>query len=176
MDRATYQRITSRAAELTVNLQTPPVPVEQLVRSTGVEIVFEPFDLRISGMASRRKGRRIIGVNCAHSYHRQRFTIAHELCHLEFHDDADLRVDGELIVVGHRNSDEPRSPRERQANLFAAELLMPDHLISRDLDIASTMPLELAIDKLAVRYEVSASAMSVRLRDYVDFLLEPRMR
>jgi Zn-dependent peptidase ImmA (M78 family) len=176
MDRITYQRIAGRAAELTAGVEMPPVPIEELVRSAGAEIVFEPFDLRVSGMASRRNGRRVIGVNCAHSYPRQRFTIAHELCHLEFHDDTDLRVDGEVVVVGHRNPDEPRSPRERQANLFAAELLMPDHLIKRDLDIANAMPLELAIKKLAVRYAVSASAMAVRLRDYVDFLMEPRTR
>jgi Zn-dependent peptidase ImmA (M78 family) len=115
-------------------------------------------------------------VNCAHSYPRQRFTIAHELCHLEFHDDSELRVDGEVVVVGHRNSDEPLSPREREANLFAAELLMPDHLIKRDLNVANAMPLEAAIRNLACRYAVSVQAMGVRLRDYVDFLMEPRTR
>ena len=60
--------------------------------------------------------------------------------------------------------------------MFAAELLMPDHLMKRDLDIADAMPLELAIKKLATRYAVSASAMAVRLRDYVDVLMEPRAR
>jgi len=170
-----YHEIRRLARGLVISAQLP-VAVEDIVRAQGIELVFDPFaDAHLSGLASRRNGNRVIAVNCANSYSRQRFTIAHELGHLFLHDRQDIFVDGD-VVVGRREESRTRSPEEREADLFASELLMPEALIIRDLRFADEQPLQSAIATLAARYRVSELAMSIRLRDYVDLLTQPKRR
>ena len=62
-----------------------PVPVEQIARRLGAQVTYEGFDGDISGMLFRDEGRAVIGVNSRHAPTRQRFTVAHEIGHLEMH-------------------------------------------------------------------------------------------
>ncbi len=83
---------------------------------------------------------------------RRRFTIAHEIGHFVLgHDRVAPQRGGETNMAGRR--------LEREADLFAAELLMPEHLVRR-------AALEEGADarRLADRFEVSEQAMGVRLR------------
>jgi Zn-dependent peptidase ImmA (M78 family) len=175
MNGGRYHEIRRLARGLVTSAQVP-VPVEDIVRAQGIELVFDPFaDPHLSGLASRRDGNRVIAVNCANPYSRQRFTISHELGHLVLHDREDIFVDGD-VVIGRREESRARSPEEREADLFASELLMPEALIIRDLHFANERPLLSAIQTLAERYGVSELAMSIRLRDYVDLLTQPKRR
>src|SRR2546422_5292813 len=113
-------------------ITSAPVPLEQLTEALGVEVRCTPAEERLSGFLLRESGtdRAIIGVNEAQHPHRQRFTIAHELGHLLLHTGQDIYVDerSETGLKINLRDEEARTgtqPEEIEANLFAAELLMP---------------------------------------------------
>ena len=83
---------------------------------------------------------------------RRRFTIAHEIGHFVLHADRVAPERGGKVNQAGR-------AQEREADAFAAELLMPEHLVRQAV-------LEVGADsaRLAGRFEVSEQAMSVRLR------------
>jgi Zn-dependent peptidase ImmA (M78 family) len=141
-----------------------PVPVEQIARDLRAELTYESFDGDISGMLFRHEGRAVIGVNSRHASTRQRFTVAHEIGHLEMHKGQPVFID-RFVRVNMR--DGQSSPEERQANAFAAELLMPRSLVPGEIDRAlakrpDLTPPEL-VSTLAERFQVSPAAMQYRL-------------
>src|SRR3712207_1001226 len=88
-------RTTEAAVELLeeARVYKPPVPVERLARLRGVQVRYEPLEGDLSGMLFREGNRAIIGVNALHPKARQRFTIAHELGHLELHELTGIHLD-----------------------------------------------------------------------------------
>lgn len=151
----------------------PPIPVERLARLRGVQVRYEPLDGDLSGMLFREGDRAIIGVNALHPKSRQRFTIAHELGHLELHEPTGIHVDRKFLV---RRRDERSSKavdhEEIEANSFAAELLMPGSMLEDDL---SGFEMDYEDEELtrwlADRYKVSLQAMAIRLNK-LGLLLE----
>lgn len=148
------------------HVNRPPIPIEKLATIAKASIRLEPFAGQMSGMVHRRKdGSAVIGVNSLHPKARRRFTIAHELGHLLLHKNDDIHID-ERFPIGFRSpvSGKAVDIKEIEANQFAAECLMPTHLLVRDL---SKMELDLGdsedIEKLAVRYQVSRQAMALRV-------------
>lgn len=96
-----------------------------------------------------------IYVNADQAETRRRFTIAHEIGHFVLH--RDLIGDG--IVEDALLRAEGLSNRvEAQANRFAADLLMPWHLVNRAYDSGIV-----TIPALADAFNVSKDAMSIRL-------------
>jgi Zn-dependent peptidase ImmA (M78 family) len=85
-----------------------------------VPVLVERFnDDMIAGVLLRRAGGdRFVGVNADHHTIRQRFTLAHELGHLQMGHQA--RVDLAVDVFGPG-----RNAEEVEANYFAAEFLAP---------------------------------------------------
>jgi IrrE N-terminal-like domain len=83
---------------------------------------------------------------------RLRFTIAHEIGHFVLHKERALSERG-----GPTSQHTARL--EREADQFAAELLMPEHLVRQ-------AALEHGADprRLADRFDVSVQAMNIRLR------------
>lgn len=164
-DRAKAVREARKLLE-TAAVRMPPVPVERIARSLSVRVQYVPFDGDLSGMAHIKNGVPIIGVNALHHPNRQRFTIAHELGHIQLHrrlietevhlDQGSLRRDA-LAAAGI-------DPTEIEANSFAAELLMPEALLHAVLD-GRTVDLEddEAIGGLARKFKVSEAAMRFRL-------------
>jgi Zn-dependent peptidase ImmA (M78 family) len=141
-----------------------PVPVEEIATALGADVQIEPLEGGLSGVLYREGGRTVLGVNGWHAEVRQRFTIAHELGHLQLHQDA-LFVDGLL----HRDSTSSRAvnTHEIEANAFAAELLMPRHILFEELrqrlpESGATDPNKLT-RHLAEKFEVSEQAMEFRL-------------
>lgn len=74
-------------------------------------------------------------VNADDPIPRQRFSIAHELGHFLLHADkirAEL-AQGRILALEHNPQNQEKDPdyeaRERQANRFAAELLMPENIV-----------------------------------------------
>ena len=147
-------------------VKQPPVPVEKLARQVGAVVRYEPFVGQMSGMVRRQpKGRTIIGVNSLHSLSRRRFTIGHELGHLLLHKDEDLHVD-EKSPIRFRSeiSSLAVDDNEIEANQFAAELLMPIYLLTKEIEkLPSKIETEEAIAHLADRFQVSEQAMTFRL-------------
>ena len=103
----------------------------------------------------------INAVEAQRSVGRRRFTIAHELghWHLHCHDvDAHARFCRSDEVGGSATEARAAKAIEREANRFAAALLMPKELVCRE---AQKFNVNLAL--LARRFDVSGPAMQVRL-------------
>jgi Zn-dependent peptidase ImmA (M78 family) len=135
----------------------------------GVQVRYSPFDDDLSGMIYIKDGIPIIGVNSLHHPHRQRFTIAHELGHLELHREmitSKVHVDKDFPVLMRDPKSATGTERvEIEANQFAAELLMPEALIkqaleSKPFDIDDDSPIE----ELAKKFRVSKQALEYRIR------------
>jgi Zn-dependent peptidase ImmA (M78 family) len=147
-----------------------PVPVDKIAKELGIQIKLDKVDDALSGFIVRDKGKRaLIGANKAHHPNRQRFTIAHELGHYFLHAGYTVHLDeGRLAyTVNLRNSESSRGEDndEREANLFAAELLMPAKFLREDLE---GLELDLLGDSkfltdLAKKYSVSLQALTFRL-------------
>jgi len=144
-----------------------PIRVEMIAHHLGAEIRYEPFEHDVSGILFRDgTSSPIIGVNSANAPARQRFTIAHEIGHLEMHEGT-LILD-RLVRVNFRDaaSSSATVGQEIEANAFAACLLMPPDTVERRLEAALKGPGrsdDELVDRLAREFRVSRSAMEYRL-------------
>ena len=159
------EKIEIAAEELLsgLNLKTTPVPVEEVASRTQIKISRAP-SRDFSGLLIRKDGHALIGVNSDEAPFRQRFTIAHELGHFYLHPQKDAFVD----YRNHKNTktDRVTTIKERQANMFAAALLMPRKNLIRDFaKLAKGLSDDEVSAVLARRYEVSDDAMRFRLKN-----------
>ena len=150
-----------------------PVPVWEIARKIGARIVVESLDGDLSGFLYRDASQKIIGVNTQHASVRQNFTVAHELAHLLLHDQEQLHLDRAFSTVRLRDdvSSQGVDGDEIEANLFAAEILMPEGFLRRDLSGQRTLDLyeEDLIPELARKYGVSVQALMFRLQ-YLGYI------
>jgi Zn-dependent peptidase ImmA (M78 family) len=159
------KRSVDKLLQLTGTTQ-PPVPVERIAQLRGARVRYVSNEEDISGVLFHEEDQTIIGVNALHSKNRQRFTIAHELGHLALHEGEEVHVDRRFPVVFLRShkSSEASDVREMEANAFAAELLMPNAMIRKDLgQVTLDYEDDHVIRELADRYKVSPQAMTFRL-------------
>lgn len=99
-----------------------PVDVIALACALDIEVRYETMLDNVSGKIECPDGKRCrITVNSSHGQNRQRFTLAHEIAHFVLH--RDLIGDGIKDDALYR-SNQP-SLIERQANSYAADILMP---------------------------------------------------
>lgn len=134
------------------NAIVPPIDVDRIARDLHIHILRAPAD-GWSGAVESSEERAVIFVDKNDSLPRQRFTIAHELGHLLQHP----------VGVFHRDqSGTPYTAEERQANAFAAALLMPfgvmEPFVEKYGPDAKT---------LADIFQVSERAMNVRLKAFL---------
>lgn len=144
-----------------------PVPVEMIAKSHGARIFYRSLEHDVSGFLYRDSDQSVIGVNTHHSRTRQNFTVAHELGHFFLHDQEQLHVDhGFRIRLRDDVSSQGTDHAEREANHFAASLLMPRAFLHADL--AGTDYLDLLDDAslhdLSRKYGVSTQALLNRLK------------
>lgn len=149
-----------------IGVDTFPIPIEKVAEATGAVIVRKAFDGTQSGFALRDENARIIGVNSATSPRRQRFTIAHELGHLDMHSghfiiDHTMRVSWRDETSSMATDDE-----EIEANKFAAAILMPRTMVQSRVAFhtrAQNVTRDWLIAELAREFDVSVEAMGYRL-------------
>jgi len=150
-----------------------PVPVWEIARAKGARIVPDSLEGDLSGFLYRDASQKVIGVNTQHAPVRQNFTVAHELAHLLLHDQEQLHVDRAFPTVRLRDdvSSQGIDDAEKEANLFAAELLMPVGFLRQDLAGRNTLDLydEDYIPELAQKYGVSVQALMFRLQ-YLGYI------
>ncbi|MCY4262213.1 MAG: ImmA/IrrE family metallo-endopeptidase [Candidatus Dadabacteria bacterium] len=162
--------IVSHAQELLQSnkVTEPPVPVVRIIKKLGVRLLFSPLDSELSGIIYINTDRPIIGVNALHHPNRRRFTIAHECGHLILHKaqiTKEVHIDKAFPML-MRNSVSAAGvdKMEIEANLFAAELLMPELFLTKALGSESfDIDDESAVSTLANSFKVSSSAMRFRL-------------
>jgi Zn-dependent peptidase ImmA (M78 family)/DNA-binding XRE family transcriptional regulator len=135
-----------------------PVEVKAIARKLGVAMFFRPLPDALSAFLLRGEGRSVIGVNANQPAVRQRFSAAHECGHfvLRHTDESVFDYAVPATSDGEPPGYDPNS--EREANSYAAELLMPREHLQRDAPGTS-------LSRLAQRYEVSQEAMSFRLKN-----------
>jgi Zn-dependent peptidase ImmA (M78 family) len=141
-------------------IRSAPIPVEEIAQKYNIAIATTASE-KFSGVLLRKEdGTSYIAVNDKESMVRQRFTIAHELGHYFLHPNTQTFID-------FRGNDENviRNPKERQANQFAAALLMPKKILQKDIEGVTKDDgiTEELIGFLAGKYKVSKDAMSYRL-------------
>jgi hypothetical protein len=136
-----------------------PVPVERIAEDLLGLSVAESKELRVSGLLLPAE--REIWLNAGEAREspgRRRFTIAHELGHWVCQ-----CLEGRVAPIYCRSTDvgvgEGRQ-LEREANVFAAELLMPEPLVRQHFARDSSL------DELASSFGVSSEAMAWRLYNF----------
>lgn len=144
-----------------------PVNVDAIVKAHGIEL-FEDEGLEsfVSGILMIKAGRIGLVINHYHSEGRKRFTMAHELGHYLLHKDTStVFIDETRLFYRGKGSEGSIDPTEVEANVFAAELLMPEEAVRADVEAdPKKIKGDAAIRKLAARYNVSNAAMEYRLR------------
>lgn len=147
-------------------IESPPIPVERLVRELDVEFRSEHYpDLALRGFivqksSALKKG--IIFINSSQHPNIQRFTLAHEIGHFLLAG-KDVHVDRRKRGNGHRIN--ARDPEEIKADDFAEELLMPRNMLSAGLEGKKIDPNDdKSLVRLASKFQVSLVTMMLRLR------------
>lgn len=155
--------------------EKPPIKINRILDKLGIRYSALDFSLlkgTINGIKLPEQADMVMGavaaynkaedgidaveitVNDKDNYHRQRFTLAHELAHCMLH--------GESLKNGRlelRSSVTTTDPREREANITAGEILIPEKLLRK---YYSSTPFPVLSD-LAAEFNVSENVMSARL-------------
>lgn len=148
------------------NITTPPVPIENIIKGEGLnvyEVDFKDHNDLVSGLIVPEK--KTIYVNKYEQDNRQAFTIAHELGHWIMHKPELEKGDSELAVLYRKTGPGGNvDPKEKEANCFAANLLVPKSLLDK-------YPLEkYTIPELAQIFGVSEQVIAFRLaNEYGNF-------
>jgi Zn-dependent peptidase ImmA (M78 family) len=140
--------------------------IDKLVKHLKIELVKKHFDFEsdISGLLAINNNMTVISVNINESTQRQRFTMAHELGHFVLHSKDQPFFINKTAKVMYRNNASATGEihKEREANAFAAALLMPRGLISLEVENCQYQGDE-AVKYLAKKFKVSEQALSFRL-------------
>ncbi len=151
----------------TLEVTDLPVPVEEVARMCGASVTRERFRRDLSGMLVRDDdgAGAVIGVNSTHHPRRQRFTVAHEIGHLWLHKGRKITVDSGLRVDYRDDAGNPTVLEERDANAFAAALLMPARSVQAQAEplVRAGTTRSALVSALARTFEVSEEAMGYRL-------------
>jgi Zn-dependent peptidase ImmA (M78 family) len=144
----------------------PPTDVVKAANYLGARIYHVGLPDDISGVLDLRS-EPIILINKDHAPHRQRFSIAHELGHLQLH-----HISGIIHVDKKSYYRDPKSGEgldevEIAANKFAAALLMPEDFVRRELEKYEDFIdiNEDIVAELAEKVNVSATAMGFRIQN-----------
>ena len=155
-----------------------PVNVEALIQNTGIGLeAAAPLDEGISGHIKREEGGKyVIRANGREHDYRRRFTLAHELDHYVLHksildlsggvnDNTMYRTD--TSAAGYNSH--VHAIHERQANSFAANLLMPDDEVRKvwrqEADAGRHPSGNPSLRSMYRHFQVSPSAMRWKLRN-----------
>jgi Zn-dependent peptidase ImmA (M78 family) len=165
MKKRYVKAMDNRAIDLLrkFDLLTVPVDVKAVAERLGATVVFDELDDDVSGFLLREKDVITIAVNKLHHVNRRRFTIAHECGHLYLHANQGDRlwVDKGYFFRNAKSRSGDQLP-EIQANQFAAGLLMPEELLYSSIENVSAIS-DIDVFRLALRFQVSEQAMTVRL-------------
>lgn len=148
-----------------------PVDVEALAGKLNIAVKYEPLQDGFSAFLLIKEGKATAFVNSDHHPNRRRFSLAHEIGHFRLHHKVDAKndifLDKSLHFYTRKDADISSNVNfkmEREANTFAAALLMPEELLTKyiakhGLDISD----EFDVSRMAVAFGVSEQALQIRL-------------
>lgn len=136
------------------------IDVEAIALDAGVKVVFHPLEgceATLVGFENRA----IATVKPSRIRGRERFSIAHEVGHWKLHRGRSFRC---RIDDPDENLASDKT-LEKQADTYAAHLLMPAPLFNPAVKALGSNPGFVELDELAKQFETSLLATSVRLAD-----------
>ncbi|WP_422536974.1 ImmA/IrrE family metallo-endopeptidase [Bartonella apis] len=145
-----------------------PVKLGSMAKELGIIVKRCPTLPRsVSGQIKRLEtGIYEIKINKFESLARQRFTLAHEISHFLLHRN-EINNLGEIADnVLYRSG--ASQTIEYEANRLAAQIIMPDSIISQKLGALGTNFTDTDICRLAKEFGVSKAAMKIRMEDQFD--------
>lgn len=138
------------------------INLKKVANHLNVNLVKTELKDNVSGLFIFKSGKGNILYNKFENTARQRFTIAHELGHFILHKLPVSMTKKELKLYRNSESSTGEIKQEREANAFAAALLMPEKFIHTEIERAPNDTIE-AIKFLAKKFKVSEQAMTFRL-------------
>jgi Zn-dependent peptidase ImmA (M78 family) len=154
--RIGHVRSMARSVLQRYKIAAPPVDVEMIARSEGLEVrLMQTWPASVSGLLLRDS--RLLGLNGLHSRNRRRFSLAHELGHWFLRHDLPWHENEISIDDPPKPPGGDGNPIEGEADEFAGELLAPREMLKRALKETRDPR------KLAELFEISEEAMWVRL-------------
>jgi hypothetical protein len=148
----------ARALLRVMAIDAYPVDVEAIAHQQGFQIKFsDQLGPKEAGYVVNVAGKQLIVVNDNDHAHRQRFTIMHEVAH----EVLDLpSMHGSTLSQSQLYSYATRPPVEILCDLFAAECLVPWHLIA---PLTEEQSFEAAtVQQLSEAFEASQSCVASR--------------
>jgi len=136
---------------------SPAIDPAKICKDLGIRVYFAKFtgeDDKISGFFYGEKNE--IYVNEEEYPQRQTFTIAHELGHKIMHEEWLNSSEYKVLLRNSLNISD--DPKEKEANCFAANLLVPKFMLDKYYKIAS-------IEELATLFMVSVPVIRYRIKD-----------
>lgn len=133
-----------------------PVDVKKIAASMGIRVIPDPM-MTASGVIEMKSDGPVIRYSNTEAPVRQRFTIAHEIGHYALgHMEGNTKKFRDDATTFSSSSGKPE---EREANTFAARLLMPAKVVRFAVNEKGIR----SIERLAEIFEVSQVAMKYRL-------------
>ncbi|MBA3670253.1 MAG: ImmA/IrrE family metallo-endopeptidase [Sphingomonas sp.] len=158
--------------------ESAPVNIEALIENLGIGLdAAADLPDGISGHIKREdSGKYVIRANRSEHIYRRRFTMAHELGHFILHKsilDLSGGVNDNVMYRTDRDAAAYNSHihaiHERQANSFAANLLMPDEKVreiwQQEANASGHVAKTPDLPTMYRRFEVSPSAMKWKLNN-----------
>lgn len=168
MNRTEIEKITEGLIRDT-GISKFPVDLEKIANFLNIQISYDDLDDDVSGfLVAERQNKAIAVINKAHHLNRQRFTIAHEIGHFKLHvqsaNEETIFVDKKYSFHRDASSSLGIYKQEREANAFASNLLMPEHMVEEaimELNLYALDDSDMSI--LAKKIGVSEQALGFRL-------------
>jgi Zn-dependent peptidase ImmA (M78 family) len=159
-----YSKAEKEATNLLKKIDSiiPPVYVDKIIRNQGLEIKrvrFKGDYEDVSGFLDIKE--KSIYVNIAESYERQNFTKAHELGHWILHRELFEHDPNKQILLRSKAKADGQNDEEKEANAFAAKLLIPKRLL---IESIRSFP-KASLSDLARMFQVSCEFMGYRIED-----------
>jgi Zn-dependent peptidase ImmA (M78 family) len=162
-----HKKIEAQTAQILseLNISSPKkIDVFKIAEHLGVDVKSATLDSFISGLFVIKEQKPYIRYNEKEAPQRQKFTIAHELGHFVLHKDTPLFINkNEKILYRNSESTTGELLKEKEANSFAASLLMPLLFIEEEIK-----KLPVGVDPiiyLSDIFKVSTQAMNYRLNN-----------
>lgn len=137
-----------------------PIPLQSLLLELDILTLFKPLSNNFSGMAIKAGEQRFMLVNSNHPIGKQNFTICHELYHLY------IQKDFHSMQCSTGLFDKKSNKNEYYADLFAANLLMPELGILMHIPNNENIKNKISLNtllKIEQSYSCSRSALLFRL-------------
>ena len=155
-----YAAARRARAALGLGLEAPLADIVEVVEDlASVPVTVLGLPNGIAGLQGGKQSRHFVFLNGSQAVPRQRFTLAHELGHIEMGHGGSVDYDDNVLGSSRR------APREVQADGFAAEFMAPLDGVGAWLNLMHGPDLNLeTVVRLAHHFHVSATAALYRLQ------------